>query len=464
MEKDLAEAQVNFTDSSPLVVELRAKRDRLRPLLQRRELDDIQSSLSENRSQQNEIRQQLRQLDQRFGANPQKIKQYDALQQQLEVARANLTSYIEARESFRLQVAQRTVPWKVIAPPAFGGRPVKPNLQRSLLVSLLLGGVVGVGAALLRDRLDPVFHDPGELKDALPLPLLGVVPYLSGTESRTISEVLEAMEGGERFEVRESLRNLFANFRMLRADKTVRLVAITSASPGEGKTTSTALFAQTLAQLGQRVLLVDADMRRPRLHRYVGVDNGVGLSSLLTDASLDVAATVQTAQLGLDLLSAGPMPPDATRLLSSERCAVVVEQIRALEGYDLVLFDTPPALPLGDPVLLAEHLDGLLFVVGLGRVNRELPLQAFERVRSTGVDVLGMVGNQPYRRVPRRSRGYGYGYGYGSKRYGDHYGGYEHLASHYDTASENGSNAAKPTPALAGRGVRKLLRWLNHSD
>jgi polysaccharide biosynthesis transport protein len=195
----------------------------------------------------------------------------------------------------------------------------------------------------------------------------------------------------------------------------------------------------------------------------LGLDNGVGLSSLLTDASLDVAATVQTAQSGLDLLSAGPMPPDPTRLLSSKRCAVVVEQIRQLPGYDLVLFDTPPALPLGDPVLLAEHLDGLLFVVGLGRVNRELPMQAFERVRSTGVDVLGMVGNQPYRRVRSRS-GYGYGYGYGSRRYGEHYGGYEHMASHYDTASENGNDAAKPTPALARRGVRKFMRWINHSD
>jgi len=328
---------------------------------------------------------------------------------------------------------------------------------------MLLGGLVGVGAALLRDRLDPVFHDPGEIKDALPLPLLGVVLYLSGTESSTISEVLEAMEGGERFEVRESLRNLFANFRMLRADKTVRLVAITSATAGEGKSTATALFAETLAQLGQRVLLVDADMRRPRLHRLVGLDNGVGLSSLLTDASLDVAATVQTAQSGLHLLSAGPMPPDATRLLSSERCADVVEKIQALEGYDLVLFDTPPALPLGDPVLLAEHLDGLLFVVGLGCVNRELPLQAFERVRSTGVDVLGMVGNHPYRQV-RRQRvhgyGYGYGYGYGSRRYGDHYGGYEHLARRDDT----GSDADKTTEALASRGVRRFMRWVNHSD
>ncbi len=181
------------------------------------------------------------------------------------------------------------------------------------------------------------------------------------------------MNGGQRFEIRESLRNLFANFRLLRADKTLRLVAVTSATQGEGKSTTTALFAETLAQLGQRVLLVDADMRRPMLHRYVGVANQEGLSSLLTDASISLARTLVSLQPGLDLLPAGPMPPDATRLLSSERCGVLVDQIRALPGYDVVLFDTPPALLLSDPVLLASHLDGLLFVVGMERVNRDLP-------------------------------------------------------------------------------------------
>ena len=391
IEQDLAQAEANFTEASPQVQELRAKRDRLRPMLQRRVEREIAADRRQNLSQQASIVAQIQQLSKTFRANPDQIKQYEALQQQLDVARDNLSSYIKARENFRLQVAQRTVPWTVINSPRFNPKPVKPSVSRNLVLALLLGSAGGIAAALLRDRLDHVFHDPNELKQALPIPVLGLVPHLPRIKGDTINESLEKMDGAQKFEIRESLRNLFANFRLLRADKAVRLVAITSATQGEGKSVTCSLFAHTLAQMGQRVLLVDADMRRPMLHRYIGAENGDGLSSLLTDSSLEVAPLIHSIHPGLDLLSAGPMPPDTTRLLSSERCAQVLDAIRALPGYDLVLVDTPPALLLSDPVLMAEHLDGLLFVVGMSRVNRDLPLLALERMKGTGVDVLGVL-------------------------------------------------------------------------
>jgi capsular exopolysaccharide synthesis family protein len=329
-----------------------------------------------------------------------------------------------------------------------------------------------VGLALLRDRLDPVFHDSLELKDALPLPLLGVVPHLADVKGITVAKALEAMDGSERFETRESLRNLFANFRLLRADKTVRLVALTSATPGEGKSTSTALFALTLAQLGERVLLVDADMRRPMLHTYVGVENGNGLSSLLTDSSLDLSRSVIPVSPGLDLLPAGPTPPDTTRLLSSERCGEVVAEIRNLPDYDLVLFDTPPAFLLSDPVLLASHLDGLLFVVGIERVNRDLPVQALERMQGTGVDLLGVLANLPARRRRRQKSAYGYSYGYGYAE--GRYGGYQELANRYQPGEDGShgegsksittSTEIRRPPSRMFRGARSMARWLDRRD
>jgi capsular exopolysaccharide synthesis family protein len=334
----------------------------------------------------------------------------------------------------------------------------------------------GIALALLRDRLDPVIHDPLELKESLPLPILGVVPHLSDLKGITVSQALEAMDGSQRFETRESLRNLFANFRLLRADKSLRLVALTSATPGEGKSTSTAIFALTLAQLGERVLLVDADMRRPMLHFYVGSENGAGLSSLLTDSSLNLASHVIPVAPGLDLLPAGPMPPDTTRLLSSDRCREVVEAIRNLPDYDLVLFDTPPAFLLSDPILLSEHLDGLLFVVGIERVNRELPVQALERMQGTGVDVLGVLANLP--NPPRKSKNSAYGYNktYGYRYAGvqHRYGGYHELADRYDTGkqdaadnnpqfSDNRTKGTLPSSPLF-RSVRKVTRWLDRRD
>lgn len=470
VEEELAEAQANFTESSPQVRELRAKRDRLKPLLQQRQERELQADLSQNLSQQQEINQQLAQLAVSFRANPNQIKQYQALQQQLEVARDNLSSYIKARENFRLQVAQRTVPWSVLAPPTFGRRPMKPSVSRNLVLSLLLGGVGGTAAALLRDRMDPVFHDPRELKDELPLPLLGLVPHLPQVTTTTVPLAVEAMDASQRFEMRESLRNLFANFRLLRADKSLNLVALTSATQGEGKSITTSLFALTLAQLGTKVLLVDADMRRPMLHHYLGVENADGLSSLLTDTSMDLAGCVIPVQQGLDLLPAGPMPPDTTRLLSSERCGQVVAAIRDLSQYDLVLFDTPPAFLLSDPVLLASHLDGLLLVVGIERVHRDLPAQALERMQGTGVDVLGMLANLPSRRLSSRTQKYGYGYGYGYNRYGD----YQGLAIRYQpgvngksNSVDNVKNSPDPMPArssIIARSTHKIARWLDRRD
>jgi capsular exopolysaccharide synthesis family protein len=247
----------------------------------------------------------------------------------------------------------------------------------------------------------------------------------------------------------ESLRNLFVNFRLLRADKSVRLVALTSSTQEEGKSMTSALFAQTMAQMGQRVLLVDANMRRPMLHRYLGADNLEGFSSLLSDPQLVLENLVQNIQERLDLLTAGLVPPDPTQLLSSERCRVVVEMIRQLPGYDLVIFDTPPVLLLSDAVLLVEHLDGLLFLVGLSRVNRDLPAQALQRLRDMGVDVLGVLANQPERR------------GSGSQRFGEK-GGYGAYAQSVEPpeGSANGHGLKKRFLSLKAAS-RTLAHWLD---
>jgi capsular exopolysaccharide synthesis family protein len=336
-----------------------------------------------------------------------------------------------------------------------------------MMRTILLGMMAGIGAALLRDRFDHVFHDTKELSAALETPLLGIVPHLPPTDTPTISKILEALGGAERFAVKESLRNLFANFRLLRADKPVRMVAITSSTQGEGKSTSSCLFAQTLSQMGRRVLLVDADMRRPRLHSYLGSDNVAGLSNLLTDPQLSVVSVINEVLPNLDLISAGPPPPDPSQLLSSARCSDVVDEIRQLPGYDMVIFDTPPALLLSDAVLLADHLDGLIFVVGLSRVNRDLPPQALRRMKGTGVDVLGVLANQPVRSRSIVSSG-GYG-GYGG--YGDYAEFESHSTSLDSSESELASLDASPvdfsphppnvtSPPLLARLKTKSLRLL----
>jgi capsular exopolysaccharide synthesis family protein len=338
---------------------------------------------------------------------------------------------------------------------------------RSLLLWAMLATVGGLAAAVVRDRFDHVFHSSRELEEALGMPLLGNIPYLPQGEGQRVAQALAALPAERRFGVRESLRNLFASFRLLRAGKALRLLLITSTSQAEGKTTAASLFAQTLADLGQKVLLVDADLRRPRVHQYVGLDNVAGLSNLLTNPQLPYGSAVQdliqTVSEGLDVLPAGDVPPDAAKLLSSERCRQVCQVIRELPGYDVVLFDSPPALELADPVLLSEHLDGLVFLVSIQRIDRGLPEQALRRIQASGVDVLGLVAN--YVSAPAGGvsgygyrYGYRYGYGYGYGRYGQGY-------NRYLAPGEGASPAPAGRISRASRRLKRLskrlLGWLD---
>jgi len=423
LEQDLATARATYRDDSPVVQSIKARRDQLLPVVQGQAVDSLRAGLLANAAQQDEINRQILLLNDNFRTSPRKIKEYEDVQQRLAVARDNYSSYIRARETFRLERARSTTPWQVIAPAEFTEVPVEPNIQRNLLRALVLGLLAGLGAAILRERTDNVFHTPMEAERDLQLPVLGLIPYLPLEPGVEISTSIAKMSASERFAIKESLRSLFTTFRLLRADRDIRLVGVTSSTQGEGKSTAVTIFARTLADLGLKVLIIDADMRLPMQNRYLGVEPGDGLSSLLSDANIKPEQVIQTIQENLDVMPAGPKPPDPAKLLNSARCQEVVAEIRALPGYDIVLFDAPPCLMLADPILLGEKLDGILFLVGLGKVSRQLAPQAARRIKATGVDVLGLICNQV--NFPSRLNDYGYEYGY-------YY--------HYAYASNYGSN------------------------
>lgn len=410
IEKDLASARATFKESSPTIAALRARRAKIMPVVQRQTVDSLTAALLSNGAQQDEVNRQILLLDGKFRASPERIKEYESLQQRLAVARENYTSYIRAREAYRLEQARSTTPWKVIAPAEFNPVPVEPDLQQGLAQALLLGLVLAVLASYLRDRTDRVFHTPEEAEKALQLPVLGLIPFLPLEDDKTIAASLADMGEAEQFAIKESLRGLFTTFRMLRVDSQPRLIGITSSTQGEGRSTAVAVFATTLADLGLRVLVVDGDLRLPNQQRLFGLGKGEGFSSLLLNPALGVADLIQPVNDHLDLLLAGPKVPDPARLLNSIRCREVMTQIRQLPNYDLILVDTPPCLLITDASMLGEQLDGMLFLVGLGKVRGDMAPQACRRIEAAGVDLLGTICNQQI--LPTRLNDYGHEYGY----------------------------------------------------
>jgi len=409
-ETELANARATYREDSPIVQSILARRNSLLPVVQRQAGDEVRAELLANVAQQDEINRQILLLNQNFRTNPSKMKEFDDLQQRLSIAREHYSSYIQARENFRLELARSTTPWQVISPAEFADLPVEPNIQKSLLRALMVGLLAGLGAAILRERTDNVFHTPMDAERELQLPVLGLIPYLPLEPGLEISSSISKMSASERFAIKESLRSLFTTFRLLRADRNIRMVGVTSSTQGEGKSTAVTIFARTLADLGLKVLIVDSDMRLPMQARYLGTEQGDGLSTLLSDSTKRASDLIQPITENFDLLPAGPKPPDPAKLLNSSRCQDVVDEVRALPGYDIVLWDAPPCLMLSDPILLGEKLDGILFLVGLGKVSRELAPQACRRIKATGVDVLGLICNQVT--FPSRLNDYGYEYGY----------------------------------------------------
>jgi len=439
-EQELATAKGTFKENSPIVQSLLARRNQLLPVVQRQAADAVKARLLSNVAQQDEINRQILLLSENFRNNPQKLSEFENINQRLSIAREQYSSYIQARERYRLEMARSITPWEVIGPPDFGGSPVEPNVQRNLLRAIMIGLLAGLGAAILRERTDNVFHTPMEVEKELQLPVLGLIPYLPLEPGVDIATSISKMSSGERFAIKESLRSLFTTFRLLRADSNIRMVGVTSSTQGEGKSTAVAVFARTLADLGLKVLIVDSDMRLPMQARYLGLEQGDGLSTLLSDSARHPTEFIHSVAENMDVLPAGPKPPDPAKLLNSSRCKDVMVEIRSLPGYDIIVVDAPPCLMLADPILLGEKLDGILFLVGLGKVSRELAPQASRRIKASGVDVLGIICNQV--NYPSRLNDYGYEYGY-----------YYHYA--YASASGYAKSAKEPSTGGLGSYVQR---------
>ena len=194
------------------------------------------------------------------------------------------------------------MPWRVIAEPTINPNPIKPSVPRNLALGTVLGLVAGAAAGLLRDRMDHVFHHAGEVKDDLGLPLLGHIPHVEffkgvREDKRFLLQELDKSVTSEddpdaakqrryqRFFYQEAFRNLFTSIRFLNSDQPLRSIALTSSLPAEGKSLVNVLLAKTLSEMGQRVLLIDADLRKPQMHVRLGLNNLSGLSNVLTETT-----------------------------------------------------------------------------------------------------------------------------------------------------------------------------------
>jgi capsular exopolysaccharide synthesis family protein len=346
-------------------------------------------------------------LKQNFALIPALARQYTNLQRELKVANDSLNRFLTTRETLEIEAAQKAIPWQLISSTQQPQVPISPNIQRNFMIGAIAGLLLGVGAALLAERLNNVFHSPDDIKDSTRLPLLGIIPFnkkLQQLPAAGAIGYLPQAETGQLFGSKrnanqysaspflEAFRTLHTNIRLLSSDSPIRSLVISSAVPAEGKSTIATHLAYAAAAMGQRVLLVDADLRRPQVHTRLGLPNLRGLSNaIFSDLNLRSVIQRSPTEENLYVLTAGQLPPDPTKLLSSNKMQHLMERVQAV--FDLVIYDAPPFLGLADGSLLATHSDGIVLVVGLGETDRTIVTQALDQLRTASVPVLGIVAN-----------------------------------------------------------------------
>jgi capsular exopolysaccharide synthesis family protein len=268
--------------------------------------------------------------------------------------------------------------------------PVRPQVRRNVLIASIVALMLGVGLALLLDYLDHTFHGPNEVQHYLGIPFLGAVGLASPRIGQGESELVVLKE--PRSGVVESLRAVRTNVFYSLTEPEEKALLVTSPGPLEGKTFLTANLAVTIAQMGRRVLVVDADLRKPRLHKLFGKRSEPGLSDLISGHCTLCDAVKDTQVENLKLLPSGKIPPNPSEILGSSRMREFMSQL--MKHFDFIIFDTPPVLTVTDAAVLAGILDRIIFVFkaeGTTRANAKRALRQLQNIHSK---VLGVALNQ----------------------------------------------------------------------
>ena len=281
------------------------------------------------------------------------------------------------------------------------GAPSSPQLVKSMILALVLGFGASIALAYVIENFDDVIDTVEEAERVGGLATLGIIPLVS---SRV--DVREALADA-RSPLAEAYRSLCTSLQFATVRGMPKTLFVTSAGAQEGKSISSIAITQHFARLGLKVLLVDADMRNPSLHKYLNADNSVGLSSCLAGASTPQDAIQKTATPNLALLSSGPLPPNAADLLGSPHLMSLLSG--SLELFDLVIIDGPPVLGLADALLLSNAAEATIFVMGSGLARGGAVRSALKRLEISKGPLIGGV----ITKLDARSAGYGYGYAYG---------------------------------------------------
>lgn len=371
-----------------------------------RAVETIRNDYETARAEEQSARQELREQESTATDLGRKNVDYSVLEREAENHRQIFQQLLQKQSELRVIGSNRANNVRLLERARVPGSPYTPDLRRAWMMAIVLGLGLGVAGAFLIDYLDDTIKTPDDIRWKLKLPFLGVVPRVAGDERPLLSETVPP-HFGEAF---RALRTALVNAS---TDRDTKVICTTSSQPLEGKTTTTVNIALALAIGGARVLVIDADMRRPSLHKALKLTNEKGLAELLSGDTRMRDVVRRTSHPNLVAMTAGEPPTNPSELLAGEKMRTLIRQL-SQSPFDWVIIDTPPVLAVTDAVILAPLVSGVTFIVGAEMTRWRMAERAIDTLQSGQPKSIAAVLN----RVDLERNRYYYWRYYGHQNYG----------------------------------------------
>ena len=402
IEKQLANATSKFTPCSKVIKGLKSRFEQIQPILLKKQLTAVDTALNFNKGRLSTLEEQKKEIEAKFSKQPKLIKEYENIAQELVIANQNILSLEKAREGFQLEIAQKVIPWRIISYPEMINKPIKPSFLRNLLTGSALGVLFGIIVSLIKDRYDNVFYTKEEVQQISTYPILADIPYINNYKNLLNLDISKKIDNKDdnyiidKFFYEEAFRYLYTSINFLNINNDLKTISITSSIPAEGKTLICIFLCKIIASMGLKTLLIDADLRKPSIHKALEIENLKGLSDILiTDLKFWEENVIKVSnQDNFDVILAGTIPPDASKLLGSQKFKDLIEEIKAIGKYDYIFINNTPILGLSDALLVSQNTDGVLLAVSLSYVNKNIVKESLTRLFSIEkLNLLGLITN-----------------------------------------------------------------------
>jgi len=383
------------------------------------------------------LRLAVEKYNERMSLLPDTEIQLARLERNYQINEKTYTMLIEKYEEAKIAEKSKIGKIRIVEEARIPDAPIKPNKKMNMMIAIVLGLGLGIGAALLIHSIDSKIRTFDDVRKYVSLPVLGTIPLIQADdiELDNIERKIAIAKDSEKEEYRITYQQIQAKlitnyspksstaeaFRILRTNIISRkknsdctTLLITSSGPKEGKSTIQANMATALAQMDAKVILVDLDLRRPMVHKIMGIDKEIGISDFLIDKSIQIESVIKETNVNnLDVITSGIIPPNPSELLASKRMDEAIESLKEL--YDYVLFDSPPVIAVTDSMVMASKVDLLILAIRVDQADKNVVKRTKELLENIKVDIAGVVinGIQPHRYYNNYEYNYYYYYYYG---------------------------------------------------